>query len=157
MRADPGDAVPRSQTKDSIRRFQQVSAGIRYPLKPIRAGNHGNILAKIHVHAHNLVCWNCREWRRESHGSCRWRQIPERLSADGRAPYQSITAAEPLNLPGWQLVDELNRAMQGKEWSGYTSPLQVVTADNIAFDGGDRNIFDPDNGYRGEYGKIWGK
>ena len=71
--------------------------------------------------------------------------------------YQAVTVAEPLNLQGWQLVDELNRAMNGAEWSGYTSPLHVVTKDNISFDGGDRNIFDPGNGYREEYGKIWGK
>ncbi|MEM1398950.1 MAG: substrate-binding domain-containing protein [Pseudomonadota bacterium] len=71
--------------------------------------------------------------------------------------YQSVTVAEPLNLQGWQLVDELNRAMQGEEWSGYTSPLHVVTADNIDFDGGERNIFDPDNGYRDQYKSIWGK
>lgn len=71
--------------------------------------------------------------------------------------YQSVTVAEPLNLQGWQLVDELNRAVQGEEWSGYTSPLHVVTVANIAFDGGDRNIFDPENGYRDEYAKIWGK
>ncbi|MEO1249325.1 MAG: substrate-binding domain-containing protein [Pseudomonadota bacterium] len=73
------------------------------------------------------------------------------------AQYQSVTVAEPLNLQGWQLVDELNRAMQGEDWSGYTSPLHVVTADNISYDGGDRNIFDPENGYRDEYAKIWGK
>ncbi len=71
--------------------------------------------------------------------------------------YQSVTVAEPLNLQGWQLVDELNRAMQGAEWSGYTSPLHVVTADNIAFDGGPGNVFDPGNGYRDEYRKIWGR
>ncbi|WP_181703988.1 substrate-binding domain-containing protein [Chthonobacter albigriseus] len=71
--------------------------------------------------------------------------------------YQSVTVAEPLNLQGWQLVDELNRAVQGAEWSGYTSPLHVVTTENIAFDGGDKNSFDPGNGYRDEYAKIWGK
>lgn len=71
--------------------------------------------------------------------------------------YQSVTVAEPLNLQGWQLVDELNRAVQGQPWSGYTSPLHVVTKDNISFDGGDKNIFDPGNGYRDEYAKIWGK
>lgn len=71
--------------------------------------------------------------------------------------YQAVTVAEPLNLQGWQLVDELNRAMQGAEWSGYTSPLHVVTQENISFDGGDRNIFDPGNGYREAYAKIWGK
>ena len=71
--------------------------------------------------------------------------------------YQSVTVAEPLNLQGWQLVDELNRAMQGEEWSGYTSPLHVVTAANIAFDGGPDNVFDPGNGYRDEYRRIWGR
>lgn len=71
--------------------------------------------------------------------------------------FQSVTVAEPLNLQGWQVVDEMNRALQGEEWSGYTSPLHVVTQANIGFDGGDNNIFDPENGYRDEYAKIWGK
>ncbi|GIT89578.1 sugar ABC transporter substrate-binding protein [Jannaschia pagri] len=70
--------------------------------------------------------------------------------------YQAVTVAEPLNLQGWQLVDELNRAMQGAECSGYLSPLHVVTAENIALDGGDDNIFDPGNGYRDVYKGIWG-
>jgi ribose transport system substrate-binding protein len=44
------------------------------------------------------------------------------------AQYQAITVAEPLNLQGWQLVDELNR-----------------------------NQFDPDSPYRAAYTAIWGK
>lgn len=71
--------------------------------------------------------------------------------------YQAVTVAEPLNLQGWQLVDELNRAIQGQPASGYVSPLHVVTKDNISLDGGDKNIFDPGNGYRDAYAKIWGK
>ena len=71
--------------------------------------------------------------------------------------FQAVTVAEPLNLQGWQLVDELNRAMQGQPWSGYVSPLHVVTPENIAYDGGPDNLFDPENGYRDEYKKIWGK
>ncbi|WP_299619141.1 substrate-binding domain-containing protein [Pelagibius sp.] len=71
--------------------------------------------------------------------------------------YQAVTVAEPLNLQGWQLVDELNRAMQGEGWSGYVSPLHVVTPENIAYDGGPKNLFDPENGYREEYRKIWGR
>jgi ribose transport system substrate-binding protein len=71
--------------------------------------------------------------------------------------FQKVTVAEPLNLQGWQLVDELNRAFAGEKWSGYLSPLHVVTADNVEFDGGPKNTFDPDNGYRDEYKKIWGK
>ncbi len=71
--------------------------------------------------------------------------------------YQAATVAEPLNLQGWQLVDELNRAIAGEAWSGYVSPLHVVTKANVEFDGGPMNTFDPGNGYRDEYKKIWGK
>jgi ribose transport system substrate-binding protein len=71
--------------------------------------------------------------------------------------FQKVTIAEPLNLQGWQLVDELNRAFAGEAWSGYLSPLHVVTSDNVEFDGGPKNSFDPDNGYRDEYTKLWGK
>lgn len=71
--------------------------------------------------------------------------------------FQKVTVAEPLNLQGWQLVDELNRAFAGQQWSGYLSPLHVVTADNVEFDGGPKNSFDPENGYRDEYKKLWGK
>jgi ribose transport system substrate-binding protein len=71
--------------------------------------------------------------------------------------FQKVTVAEPLNLQGWQLVDELNRAIAGEKWSGYLSPLHVVTADNVEFDGGPKNTFDPDNGYRDQYKTVWGK
>ncbi len=70
--------------------------------------------------------------------------------------YQSITVAEPLNLQGWQLVDELNRAIQGEACSGYvTAPAVVDSAGAKSM--GDSNQFDPDNGYREAYAKIWGK
>jgi ribose transport system substrate-binding protein len=72
------------------------------------------------------------------------------------AQYQAVTVAEPLNLQGWQLVDELNRAIAGEKWSGYVSPLHVVTKANVEFDGGPTNTFDPGNGYRKAYKKIWG-
>ena len=69
--------------------------------------------------------------------------------------YQAATVAEPLNLQGWQLVDELNRALAGEKWSGYVSPLHVVTKANVEFDGGPKNGFDPANGYQAAYKKIW--
>lgn len=69
--------------------------------------------------------------------------------------YQAVTVAEPLALQGWQLVDELNRALEGQPWSGYVSPLHVVTKDNVEFDGGPNNSFDPDNNYQEAYKKIW--
>lgn len=70
--------------------------------------------------------------------------------------YQAATIPEPLNLHGWQVVDEMNRAFAGQPPSGYVTPVHLVTKDNIQFDGGPNNIFDPDNGYRDEYKKIWG-
>lgn len=70
--------------------------------------------------------------------------------------YQSITVAEPLNLQGWQLVDELNRAIQGELCSGYVTAPAVVDEEG-ATAMGDSPIFDPDNGYREAYAAIWGK
>ena len=70
--------------------------------------------------------------------------------------YQVITVAEPLNLQGWQLVDELNRAVSGEACSGYVTAPAVVTMDG-AKAMGDSPIFDPENGYREAYSSIWGK
>ncbi|MFO1068555.1 MAG: substrate-binding domain-containing protein [Geminicoccaceae bacterium] len=70
--------------------------------------------------------------------------------------YQVGTVAEPLRLQGWQIVDELNRALSGEKPSGYVPPTHLFTPDNIQFDGGPNNIYDPDNGYTDAYKKIWG-
>ena len=67
--------------------------------------------------------------------------------------YQTITVAEPLNLQGWQLVDELNRAMQGEACSGYITSPALVTQDGLARIEG--NAFDPDIPYREAYTAIW--
>jgi len=69
--------------------------------------------------------------------------------------FQYGTVAEPLNLQGWQLMDELNRMLAGQPVSGYVMPVHLVTPENIAFDGGPRMMFDPDNGYREVYRRIW--
>ncbi len=69
--------------------------------------------------------------------------------------FQVATVPEPLTMQGWQLVDELNRAFAGEQPSGYFAPVHLVVKDNVAFDGGDKNIYDPDNGYRDAYRKIW--
>jgi ribose transport system substrate-binding protein len=91
---------------------------------------------------------------------------PEQISAgDGSVPafqrirdkqYQIATVAEPLHLQGWQLIDELNRAFAGDKPSGYVPPVHLFTPDNIEKDGGAQNIFDPGNGYKDHYKKIWG-
>jgi ribose transport system substrate-binding protein len=69
--------------------------------------------------------------------------------------YQAVTVAEPLNLQGWQLVDELNRAIQGAPCSGYITSPALVTKEGLARMG-DSNSFDPDAPYREAYSKIWG-
>ena len=70
--------------------------------------------------------------------------------------YQIATVAEPLHLQGWIMVDEMNRAFAGEKPSGYVPPSHLFTAENIDKDGGAENIFDPGNGYRDAYKKIWG-
>jgi ribose transport system substrate-binding protein len=77
----------------------------------------------------------------------------ERIRGDN---YQCATVAEPLSLHGWQLIDEANRALAGENWSGYVAPTHLVTKENIGSNGGANNVYDPDNGYREVYKKIWG-
>jgi ribose transport system substrate-binding protein len=55
------------------------------------------------------------------------------------------------------MVDEINRALGSQLPSGYSTPVHLVTAENIANDGGPNNSFDPGNGYRDAYKRIWGK
>lgn len=69
--------------------------------------------------------------------------------------FQTGTVAEPLNQQGWQLVDELNRLLAHQRVTGYVSPVHLVTAGNIEFDGGLLGQYDPDNGYRSIYRNIW--
>lgn len=69
--------------------------------------------------------------------------------------YQTITVAEPLNLQGWQLVDELNRAVSGADCSGYITSPALVTQEGLEKIEG--NAFDPDTPYREAYKAIWGK
>jgi ribose transport system substrate-binding protein len=73
-----------------------------------------------------------------------------------KGEYQIGTVPEPLNLHGWQAIDELNRAFHGEKPSGYITKVHLVTKENINADGGDKNSFDPGNGYRDQYKKIWG-
>lgn len=68
--------------------------------------------------------------------------------------YQTITVAEPLNLQGWQIVDELNRAIQGEACSGYVTAPALVTRAGLE-KMGDSNTFDPDIPYREAYTAIW--
>jgi ribose transport system substrate-binding protein len=71
--------------------------------------------------------------------------------------FQVATAAEPLTLHGWQLVDELNRLLARAPLSAYVVPVHLSTLQNMAFDAGPRHQYDPDNGYRDAYRRIWGR
>jgi len=67
--------------------------------------------------------------------------------------YQSVTVPEPLTMQGWQIVDEFNRAFAGQAASGYVPVVHLVTKANV----GTSTVWDPQNGYRTQYKKIWGK
>ncbi|MEJ2691454.1 MAG: substrate-binding domain-containing protein [Candidatus Thiodiazotropha sp.] len=71
--------------------------------------------------------------------------------------FQVGTVAEPLNLHGWQLVDELNRLMEHQPVSGYVAPVHLITPENVEYDGGLEYRYDPTNGYRNIYRRIWGR
>lgn len=69
--------------------------------------------------------------------------------------FQTGTVAEPLRLHGWQMVDEMNRLFAKEAVSGYVFPVHLSTPQNISADGGDRLLYDPANGYRNVYRRIW--
>jgi ribose transport system substrate-binding protein len=71
--------------------------------------------------------------------------------------YQIGTVAEPLHLQGWMCIDELNRAFAGEPPSGFVPPPHLFIASNLDRDGGPNNMYDPENGYRDIYRKIWGR
>jgi ribose transport system substrate-binding protein len=70
---------------------------------------------------------------------------------------QAATVAEPLNLQGWQLIDELNRAFNGEKPSGFVPRARLFTIDSLTGTMGKDFTFDPPNGYRDAYRRIWGK
>lgn len=66
--------------------------------------------------------------------------------------HQAATVAEPMLLQGWQLVDELNRAIAGRQPSGFVARPALITKQNVPAGG----VFDPPSGYREIYRKVWG-
>ncbi len=70
--------------------------------------------------------------------------------------YQTATVPEPAYMHGWQLIDEMNRALSGAPPSGFVTKVHLVTKENVDADGGKDNRFDPANDYRGHYKAIWG-
>lgn len=95
------------------------------------------------------------------------KNIPLNISAgDGsKAAYKRInqqrfqlaTVPEPLYLHGWQIIDELNRAFNHYPPSGYSTPVHLVIPNNVGelINNKSAGIYDPNNGYREAYLKIW--
>jgi ribose transport system substrate-binding protein len=69
--------------------------------------------------------------------------------------FQEATVPEPLILQGWQIVDEFNRAFNQQPPSGYSAPVHLVTKDNVEALLENKEVYDPGNGYRDAYLKIW--
>jgi ribose transport system substrate-binding protein len=74
----------------------------------------------------------------------------ERIRGDD---YQKASIAEPLYLQGWQLIDELNRALARQPASGYVAPPRLIIRADVPSGG----VFDPPSGYRDNYRAIWGR
>lgn len=66
--------------------------------------------------------------------------------------YQAASVAEPLYLQGWQLVDELNRALDHQPPSGYVAPPRLITKQDVPAG----SVFDPGTAYRQDYRRLWG-
>lgn len=72
-----------------------------------------------------------------------------------KGEFQVATVPEPLFLQGYQMIDEVNRALHGEQPSGYVPPVYIVTQDNVQAEGGDQNTFMPSNGFKDHYLAIW--
>lgn len=91
--------------------------------------------------------------------------LPRSISAgDGsKAAYKRITSntlqiatvPEPLVLQGWQIVDELNRAFNQQEPSGYIEKAQIINRQNLKKHVDKSNNYDPDKQYRKAYLQLW--
>lgn len=69
--------------------------------------------------------------------------------------FQVATVPEPIELQGYQMIDEVNRALHGEQPSGYVTPVFVVTKSNSSIEGGADGWFVPSNGYKDRYLAIW--
>ncbi len=70
--------------------------------------------------------------------------------------FQVVTVSEPVEMQGYQAIDEVNRAIQGMPPSDFVQAPYLVTIDNVDAEGGGNNEFVPSNNYKAEYLKLWG-
>jgi hypothetical protein len=99
----------------------------------------------------------------DTHRYCRTRTRPRHLGPSGE--FDALLADRP-DLRRGAVTEQtdggtpkVHRAVPRGirvECSGYVAPTHLVTKDNIGSNGGPNNVYDPDNGYRDVYKKIWG-
>lgn len=70
--------------------------------------------------------------------------------------FQTVTVSEPVEMQGYQAIDEINRAIQGEPPSDFVQAPYLVTPDNVDAEGGDQNAFIPTNNYKERYLELWG-
>lgn len=70
--------------------------------------------------------------------------------------FQVVTVPEPLNLQGWIMADEFNRAFSKVEPFDFVTQPHLTVKSNVDLDGGKDNVYDPDNGYRNHFAQLWG-
>jgi ribose transport system substrate-binding protein len=81
---------------------------------------------------------------------------PAAFSRIRKGEFQIATVAEPLLEHGWQMADEVNRAINHQSPSTFVTYPRLVTKENVNLEGGNKGTFDPANNYRKQYEKIWG-
>jgi ribose transport system substrate-binding protein len=70
-----------------------------------------------------------------------------------KGDFQKASVAEPLYLQGWQIVDELNRALAGQAPSTFVAPPGLITLGTVPAPG---SVWDPSSSYASRYRGIWG-
>ena len=72
-----------------------------------------------------------------------------------KGSFEVATVPEPSTLFGYEAVDAVVRAMAGQPPAEFVQPTYLVTRDNIAAEGGDKNQFIPSNNFACHYANIW--
>jgi len=73
----------------------------------------------------------------------------------GGNAYQLMDIPLPLDYLGYQLVDNINRVMNGAAISNPSTPIYVVDKTNIDKNGGKLGTFTPGNGYKQHFQELW--
>ena len=69
---------------------------------------------------------------------------------------QAATVAAPLSEQGWEVVDQMNRAIAGKSADNFVAAPRLFDHADIGTDGGPQNTYVPNNNYQQHYKTIWG-